>query len=453
MVELDVLIIGAGAAGEYAASYLAGQERRVGLVEKDKVGGSCVFSACIPTKALVHAARTYKRMRQADFFGLPVPENTPDYTQVKGFKDRIIASIGNGRDEGMSKRGVQVLKGAARFISSHEVDVGGERIKAEKFIIATGSLPAVPPIPGLEEAGYITNYGALALESVPRRLAVIGGGPVGLEFAQVFSAFGAKVRIYEVAERIAAMEDRDISQALSALLAKQGVKITTGVKISEVSRSGSAKAIVTEDSSGNKESSEFDEILLATGRKPVMDGLGLEAAGVETHKKGIKVDASQRTSVSHIWAAGDITGPPYFTYTANEEGKIAALNAADEGARKLSYDILPRATFCDPEIGSVGLTEEQAVEQGFKVKTGRFNYGDLTRTIVSNDKEGFIKVVVEEGTGRILGGHILGVEASTLIHEISAAMAGKLTAAEVGDLLHSYPTFSEGVRYACQAVR
>lgn len=450
MVNLDVLIIGSGVAGEYAASYSAGNGRLVGLVEKARVGGACVFNACIPTKAMIHAARAHKKMRTAGFFNLPVVDKNADYKQIKEFKDKIIGGIGSGRDEKMEKRGVRVFKGVARFISPHEVTVNDETIRAEKIIIASGSVPAVPPVPGLEETGYITHIEALDLERVPKRLAIIGGGPVGIEFAQIFSAFGAEVHIYEMMDRIMSVEDEEISKSLAGAFENQGVSLSTAVKISEVKRTGSAKSVVTENKGGQRKTFEHDEIMVATGRKPNMDELNLPAAGVETHKKGIIVDASLRTNVPHIWAAGDITGPPYFTYVAGEQGKIAAANAAG-GRREINLDILPRATFCDPEIASVGLTEAQGKEQGKKIKVGKFNYTDLTRSIVSGETEGFIKVVAEEGSGHILGGHIIGAEASTLIHEIAAAMAGGVTVSNAGNLLHSYPTFSEGVRYACQA--
>ncbi len=451
MSGFDILVIGAGAAGEYAASYCAGGGRTVGLAERDRVGGSCVFTACIPTKALVHAARTCKKMRAAGFFGLPELTQAADYGRVKAFKDRLIRGLGEGRDTKMEGRGVTVLKGEARFVSPHEVAIGNESVTADRIIIATGTTAAVPPIPGLEEAGYLTNPGALALERVPEKLAVIGGGPVGLEFTQIFSAFGAAVHIYELADRIAGPEDAEVADTLTRLLLEQGVTISTGIKISGVRKSGSRKIIDIEDGGGRKQSFEHDEILVATGRKPALEALDLEAAGVATHRRGITVDAAMRTSVPHIYAAGDIIGPPYFTYLANQQGKTAALNAAGPDIVEFNYDVLPRATFCDPEIGSVGLTEAQAREQGHDVKIGKFAYADLTRPLTSNETEGFIKVVIEAGSGKILGGHIIGAEASTLIHELAAAMTAGMTAGEVGRAIHSYPTFSEGIQYACQA--
>jgi pyruvate/2-oxoglutarate dehydrogenase complex dihydrolipoamide dehydrogenase (E3) component len=452
MVKLDLLIIGAGTAGEYAAGYGRGNFDSVGMVEKGPVGGDCIFHACISTKALVHAARTYKKMKSADFYGLPTLDNAVDYKNVRAFKDRIIAGIGSGRDERWLKSGIQLFRGNARFTSPHEVRVGDEVIKADKILIATGSMPAVPPIPGLKEAGYIINIEALELEQVPERLAVIGGGPIGVEFAQIFAAFGSKVHIYEALNRILIGEDEEISQAMIGLFAKQGISVSTSVTVNEVRATGSGKLIVAKDADGQEKRAEYDAILVATGRKPAIDNLDLAAAGIEAGRRGITVDASLQTSVPHIWAAGDVTGTFLFTYVAGEQGKTAVLNAGSNERRELNYDVLPRATFCDPEVASVGLTERHAQEKGYQVKAGKFDYANLTRPIVSDETDGFIKIVAEEHSGRILGGHIVGAGASSLIHEVAAAMAGELTVSDVGNTLHAYPTLSEGVRYACQAI-
>jgi pyruvate/2-oxoglutarate dehydrogenase complex dihydrolipoamide dehydrogenase (E3) component len=452
MVNLDVLIIGAGTAGEYAAGTVRQMVGSVGMIEKGPVGGDCIFHACIPTKAMVQAARTYKKMRSAGFYGLPALDKAANYKEVKAFKDRIITGIGTGRDERWVKSGVQVFKGNARFISPHEVAVADETIKADKIIITTGSQPAVPPIPGLKETGYITNIEALEIEQVPERLAIIGGGPIGVEFAQIFAAFGSRVHIYEALDRVLIGEDEDISQAMTGLFAKQGISASTLVMVNQVQSTGSGKLIVTKHADGQEKSAEHDEILVATGRRPAIDDLNLPAASIETSKRGITVDAALQTNVPHIWAAGDVTGTFLFTFVAGEQGKTAAENATSDERRELDYRVLPRATFCDPEVASVGLTEKQAREQGYRVKAGKFDYANLTRPIVSDETDGFIKVIADEDSGRILGGHILGVEASSLIHEMAAAMAGKLTVSDIGNTLHAYPTFSEGVRYACQAI-
>ncbi len=452
MVNLDVLIIGAGTAGEYAAGTAKQSVDSVGLIEKGPVGGDCIFHACIPTKALVHAARTYKKMRSADFYGLPTLDKTANYKDVKAFKDRIITGIGTGRGERWVKSGIKLFKGNARFVSSHEVTVADEVIKADKIIITTGSVPAVPPIPGLKETGPITNVEALELESVPKRLAIIGGGPIGVEFAQIFSAFGSKVHIYEALDRILIGEDEEISQTMIRLFSKQGISVSTSVMVNQVQTTGFGKLIVAKSADSQEKRAEYDEILVATGRKPAIDDLNLVAAGIETNKRGIPVNGSLQTNVPHIWAAGDVTGIPLFTFVAGEQGKTAATNASSNKRIELNYDILPRVTFCDPEVASVGLTEKQAREQGHRVKSGKFDYASLTRPILSDETEGFIKIVAEEDSGRILGGHIVGAEASSLIHEVAAAMAGGLTVSDIGNTLHAYPTLSEGVRYACQAI-
>jgi pyruvate/2-oxoglutarate dehydrogenase complex dihydrolipoamide dehydrogenase (E3) component len=391
-------------------------------------------------------------MKRADFFGLPPLDKDADYSKVKAFKDRVIEGIGTGRDKRWMDRGVQLFRGNARFISPNEVAVAGEVVKADKIVITAGSQPVIPPIPGLKEAGGITNIEALELENAPPRLAVIGGGPIGMEFAQVFAAFGSQVHIYEALDRILIGEDEEISQAMAGFLQGEGVSVSTSVSIKEVQATASGKLIVSAGADGREQRSEYDEILVATGRRGAIDGLDLEAAGIETTKKGIAVDSLLRTRAPHIWAAGDVTGGFLFTYVAGEQGKTAVLNAVGGQSIELSYDILPRATFCNPEVASVGLTERQAVEQGHRVKTGKFEYANLTRPIVSGEMDGVIKIVADEDSGRILGGHIVGAEASGLIHEVAAAMAGGMTAATVGNTLHSYPTLSEGVRYACQAI-
>ncbi len=451
MTKVDVLIIGAGTAGEYAAGAARQYTDSVAMIEKGPVGGDCIFHACIPTKALVHAARAYKKMKTTDFFGLPTLSSAVEYTKVKAFKDRIISGIATGRDERWTRQGIQLFRGNASFISPNEVKVADEIIKADKIIITTGSMAAIPPIPGLKETGYITNVEALELEHVPERLAIIGGGPIGVEFAQVFAAFGSRVTIYEALDRILIGEDEEISQVLLGFFEKQGISVSTLVMASGVESTSSGKLLITRGRDGKEQRAEYDDILVATGRRPAIDDLNLSIAGIEVGKKGINVSASLKTNVPHIWAAGDVSGTFLFTFVAGEQGKTAIMNAVGGENIELSYDVLPRATFCDPEVASVGLTESQALEKGYKVKVGKFDYANLTRAIISGETYGFIKIVAEENSGRILGGHIVGAEASSLIHEIAVAMAGGVSVSDAGNTLHAYPTLSEGVRYACLA--
>ena len=285
MAKVDVLIIGAGTAGEYAAGTAKQYTDSIAMIEKGSVGGDCIFHACIPTKALVHAARAYKKMKTTDFFGLPTLNNAAEYTKVKAFKDRIISGIATGRDERWTRQGIQLFRGNASFLSPNEVKVADEVIKADRIIITTGSMAAVPPIPGLKETGYITNVEALELERVPERLAIIGGGPIGVEFAQVFAAFGSRVTIYEALDRILIGEDEEISQAVLGFFKKQGISVSTSVTVSGVESTSSGKRIITRDKHGQENRDEHDSILVATGRRPAIDDLNLPVAGIEASKK------------------------------------------------------------------------------------------------------------------------------------------------------------------------
>ncbi len=330
MTKVDILIIGAGTAGEYAAGYAAENGRSVAMVERGEIGGSCIFNACIPTKALVHASTAFTRMRGADFFGLPRLREEVDYRLVKAFKDGVIAGLATGRSERWKSRGVRLFEGVARFRTPHEVVVGDDVINAGKVIVCTGSSAAIPPIPGLQEAGYITNIEALQLESVPPRLAIIGGGAVGVEFAQIFSAFGAQVHIIEFMDRVLANEDPEVSAAIEDSMRLRRTTVLTSTKVVAVKTGPSTKIVQVQPANGATQDIECDEILVATGRKPNLEDLNLSAAGIETGKRGITVDASMQTNVPHIWAAGDVTGTYLFTYVAGEQGKTAALNATTQ---------------------------------------------------------------------------------------------------------------------------
>ncbi|ADJ26150.1 FAD-dependent pyridine nucleotide-disulfide oxidoreductase [Dehalogenimonas lykanthroporepellens BL-DC-9] len=451
MENVELLVIGGGTAGETAAMTAAGRVESIAVIEQEKVGGDCIYNACIPTKALVHSARVHKKRLSAGFFGLPDCDTRVDYRRVKEAKDAIIDGIAKDRDSKLEAKGIRLFRGQARFRNSHEVTVGDTLISADRIIIATGSAPAIPPIPGLDEAGYITNVEALRMTEVPARLAIIGGGAVSVEFAQIFNAFGAHVTIFEAAERILPVEDEEISSEAKKLYQQAGMEVLTSVKIEGVKKTGRSRSITGKKADGETFSLGFDEILVATGRRPVLDGLNLKDAGVDFTRKGIIVDDTLKTSVSHIRAAGDITGIALFTFVAWQQGALAVNNMLNETAVGLDYSVLPHATFSDPEIAGVGLTEAEARAKGYRVKTGKFAFADITRAIVADETAGFIKVVTDTDSGLILGGHIIGTEASSLIHELAAAMAGGVTARKIADTFHAFPTLSEGVRYACQA--
>ncbi|MBN1855891.1 MAG: NAD(P)/FAD-dependent oxidoreductase [Dehalococcoidia bacterium] len=451
MNKFDIVIVGGGTAGEHAAGTALGLKKSVAIIDKNPIGGDCIFHACIPTKALVHAARYYRRLGAASFFGLPSVESRVNYAEVKAYKDRVVAPIASGRDKRWRDKGATIISGNARFISPNTLDVDGQRVSWENLIICTGSYPAIPPIPGLEETGCITNVEALELERLPERLAVIGGGPIGMELGQVFAAFGSQVTTYEALDHLLPLEDAEISETFQSLCTQQGIEVRTSVKVVQVQQVHGGKSVTVETQDGARTEAEHDEILVAAGRRPAIQTLDLDAAGINHTNKGIPTDSAQRTNVPNVWAAGDVTGGYLFTYVAGEQGKNAVLNAVEGNHLQIGYDLLPRATFCDPEVASVGLTEAQARSAGHEIVTGRFEYANLTRSILTGETEGFVKIVVDASNGTILGGHIIGLEASSLIHEVSAAMKAGLTAKDLGSTLHAYPTLSEAVRYACQA--
>ncbi len=450
MVELDVFVIGGGTAGAYAAETARQNGASVGLAERDRVGGDCIFHACIPTKALIQAARAYKKSRNGDSFGLPSVPGQVEYSRVKSAKDKIVSDMAQGQEKDLTEKGISLYKGRASFASPHEVRVGSETIKANKVVVATGARPAIPPIPGLKEAGFITNIEALELELVPKRLAIIGGGPVGCEFAQIFSSFGAGVGIYETAPRLLINEDEEVSEVLPGFFSARGIEVFAGVTVTEVKLDGSAKMLVCRDREGKQRTDPYDTLLVATGRSPNVEELNLGAAGVAVGRKGIPVNEQMRTDVPHIWAAGDVTGTFLFTYIAWEQGEAAGWNATSDSPRSLDYSILPRVTFCDPEVASVGLTEAQAREKGLSPRVGKWEFSSLPRAMVSGETDGFIKIVADGKSGRILGGHIIGQEASTLVHQVAVAIRGGVGVADIGRMVHAYPTFSEGIRWACK---
>jgi len=450
--KFDIVIVGGGTAGEYAAGTALALGKSVAIIDKGPIGGDCIFHACIPTKALVHASRYYRRLGAASFFGLTTGDSRAHYAEVKAYKDRVVAPIASGRDKRWRDKGATVISGNARFTSSNTFDVDGQQVNGDNIIICTGSYPAVPPIPGLAEVGYITNVEALELERLPQRLAIIGGGPIGMELGQVFSAFGSVVTVYEAMDRLLPLEDEEVSATFQSLCKQQGIEVRTSVRVVQSKQGTGGKSVTIETLDGARTEAEHDEILVAVGRRPAILTLDLDAAGINYTNKGIQTDSEQRTNVPNVWAAGDVTGGYLFTYVAGEQGKNAVLNAVEGSHLQVSYEILPRATFCDPEVASVGLTEAQARSDGHEIATGKFEYANLTRSILTGETDGFVKVVVDTSNGTILGGHIIGAEASSLIHELSAAMKAGLTAKDLGSTLHAYPTLSEAVRYACQAV-
>jgi dihydrolipoamide dehydrogenase len=389
-------------------------------------------------------------MKRAKEFGLKADNIGFDYAQVKQRKDEIVAKLVGPRFERYLQRaGVRVFRGEASFVSPYEIEVGDEVVDSDHFIVATGSLPVIPPIPGLPETGYITSTEALDLTELPSSFLIIGAGAIGLEFAQAFISFESSVIVLELADRILTTEDEAISSMLARYLTEQGVNIQTKTRVLRAEKRSGKKVVLCETPEGRK-SFEGSEILVATGRRPYFNGLNLDAVGVKVSKRGVVVDNCLKSSVPHIFAAGDAVGAYQFSHVAAYEGELAGANAAGKMSSAVDYRVVPRATFTYPEVGSVGLTENQAREQGREIAVSTFPFGSLGKALALGEAKGLVKIIAETEAGQILGAHILGPQAGDLVHELAVAMFNRVTAGELAKVIHIHPTLPEAVSYALE---
>jgi pyruvate/2-oxoglutarate dehydrogenase complex dihydrolipoamide dehydrogenase (E3) component len=443
----DLIVVGAGAAGSTAASEARGQGARVAMIEQWKVGGTCLNAGCDPTKALVRAAYALHEVRTASRFGIEVDDVQVDWPRVIDRVERVIDTIrGGDGDRNIREAGIDLRKGHARLLSPTEVAVEGDILRGEALILATGVRAFVPALPGLREAGFITNVEAVTLPVLPRSLAIIGGGTIAMEFAQVFARFGVQITVLGRNPRLLPLEEPELVEMLRGLLEQEGVRIETGVTLERVSSRGDRKRIVAHRD-GVRFEIEADEILVAAGRTPQVEDLGLETAGVIHDAAGIVADATLQTSAPGVWAAGDcVAGSPRFTSLADHQGRVAAHNALGAlPVRDAIETVVPTAVFTDPELGRVGLTEAAARHAGHAVRAETVPMRDLARAVITGETAGAVKLVADAATGRMLGGSVLAAGGGELLGEIALAVRLGLTCHAIADTLHAYPTFSEGV--------
>src|SRR5215207_863104 len=443
----DLIVVGAGAAGSTAAAEARVQGARVAMVEQWKVGGTCLNAGCDPTKALVRAAHALHETRTASRFGIAVQDIDVDWPRVIDRVDRVIDTIrGGDGDRNIREAGIDLRKGHARLLSPIEVAVEGDVLRGEAVILATGVRAFIPPIPGLRDVGFITNVEAVALPALPRSLAIIGGGTIAMEFAQIFARFGVEVTVLGRNPRLLPLEEPELVDILRELLVQEGVRIETGVTLECISATGGRKRIAA-DRDGARFEVETDEILVAAGRTPQVDALGLETAGVVYDATGIVTDAALRTSAPGVWAAGDcVAGTPRFTSLADHQGRVVAHNALSRMlVRDAVETVVPTAVFTDPELGRVGLTEAAARQAGHTVRAETVPMRDLARAVITGETAGGVKLVADAATGRLLGGSVLAAGGGELLGEIALAVRLGLTCRAIADTLHAYPTFSEGV--------
>ena len=435
----DLIVIGGGPGGLIVASVAAQVGLKVTLIEKSGLlGGDCLHTGCVPSKALIHMARTAHVTREGVRQGLLSIMPEIDFGRAIDHVNSVVEKILVHDDpERFRSYGCDVRFGKAQFISKHEVTIDGETIAGRRFVIATGSMPAIPPIPLLEQAGFDTNETIFKRRALPDRLAVIGGGPIGVELAQAFARFGSKVTIIEMADRLLINEDKAISLLLQEILEEEGIQVITGVQVAGMHREGDTRQLKL----SNQMTIECDRILIATGRRPVVQDLGLEAAGVEYSRQGIAVSRRMRTSQKHIYAVGDVCGPWQFTHMAEYQAGIALANIVFRIPRKTSYRVVPRVVYTDPEVASVGLSEGEALAQGIKYHIVEFPMAEIDRAVTEDVATGLSRILISKG--RVVGASLIGPHAGELIHELALAMQVNAKVSAISELIHAYPTYAQ----------
>jgi dihydrolipoamide dehydrogenase len=453
--QFDLIIIGSGPGG-YVAGIRAGQlGLRAAVVEKDpKFGGTCGLRGCIPTKALLHTAAVLDDIRDAGELGVQVAEPTLDIVKAQDRKQKVVDANAKGIDFLFKKNKVTGLRGVGRITGPHEVEVEGKDGKQSygaKFImIATGSVPRDIPIAPADGERILNSDHVLELKQVPGSLAVLGAGAVGTEFASIYASFGSKVTLIEMLPRCLPIEDEEVSAELQRALRKRGLEVMTGAKLASVERTENGLKLNLEG--GKKNEVEADMLLVAIGRRPVTENLGLEALGIELERGYVKVDlATMQTAVPHIYAVGDVINTPWLAHVASAEGILAVEHMAGQKVRPINYDRVPSCTYCEPEVASVGLTEAKARERGYDVQTGKFPLSALGKARILGKTGGFVKVVREKKYDELLGVHIIGAHATDLIAEACVALQMEGTDEELFRTMHAHPTLSEAVMEAAHA--
>ena len=449
--EYDLIVIGAGGAGSTAAGNAAEMGKHVALIERDKLGGTCLNYGCDPTKTLLHTASVFYHASHASGLGLRISQAKVDWEAVQAHVRQVQETIRGGTLEqasaGIAAQGIDLFMGEAMFTSPHEIRVNGVTLRSKRFVIATGTVAMIPEIDGLSKAGYITNVEAVSLPELPKRLVVIGGGPIGLEFAQMFSRLGAQVTVLERGEQPLPREDPELAMLLCSQLTAEGIRLEFGAEMRCGDIDEHGKHIHLHGKDGKKEDLTADQLLIAVGRKPALDKLNLEAAGVQYTEDGVTTDATLRTNVPHIWAAGDITSKYQFTHVASDQGKLVAHNVFARKPKEFDDRVIPWVTFTDPELARVGMLEAELKEAKIEYRVGRAYFNKLDRAIANNQTFGSVKLLADMD-GNILGGHILSANAGELIAPIIYAMQFGLTAKQMAGAMLPYPTMAEAVRWA-----
>lgn len=455
-MEKDLIVIGGGFGGYVAAIRGAQLGAKVMLIEKDKLGGTCLNRGCIPTKALYKNAQFLNSMNNAAEFGVNTNGFDFDYKKVQERKGSIVDKLTSGVGQLLMGNGVEVVEGCGSIIDKNTVKIidkaNNTRFSTTKnILIATGSKPAMPPIPGVDLKGVITSNELLNLESLPKSITIIGGGVIGIEFAGILNSFGSEVTILEFMPSILPPFDGEIAKKLTTILKSKGIRIETGAGVKSISKNGE-NLIVTAEGEKGQIQVECETVLMSTGRELDDGGLNLKALGINYDRKGIKVDKKYCSTVPGIYAIGDAIGGIMLAHVASEEGKVAVENIMGMRTR-VDYDVIPSCVFTFPEIGAVGITEEEAKAKGISYKVSKFMFSGNGKALTMGETEGFIKIIASSDKRQILGAHIIGPCASELIHEATLAMKNMLSVDEIAASIHAHPSLSEAFLEAVTGVK
>lgn len=449
---VDLLIIGGGSAGFAAAIRAAELGASAAIVEAGELGGTCVNVGCVPSKALIHAAEAFHRLRRHPFAGIAAEPKPLDFRAVIQQKRELVAGMRKTKYQDVlaAYSSVTLLRGRARIRPDGATEVDGRPLSAHKVVLAMGASPWAPPIPGLADVQYLTSTSVMELEEVPQRLIVIGGG-VGLELAQAFARFGSEVTVLEALPHILPAEDADVAEALTGYLREEGIEIFAGVRITRIS-GGPGTYRVELDASGERNVIEGDQLLVATGRRPNTAGMGLEEAGIRLGRQGeVVVNEYLETSRGGVYAAGDVIGEPFFVYAAAYEGQLAAENALAGNRRKLDYTALPWVVFTDPQVAGVGLNETQARKAGLDFEVARLPLEHVPHALTARDTRGFIKLIKERNGDGLLGARVIAPQGGELIMEAALAIRYRIGVSQLAAAFHPYLTRAEGIKLCAQS--
>jgi dihydrolipoamide dehydrogenase len=452
--DRNLVVIGGGSAGLVSAYIAAAVKSKVSLIEKHKMGGDCLNTGCVPSKALIRSARILSQSRRAAEWGFDSIEVAYEFGKVMERVQRVVKQVEpHDSVARYSHLGVDVIEGEALITSPYSVEVNGIELRTPNIIVATGARPFVPPIKGIKEIDCLTSDNLWQLRERPERLLVLGGGPIGCELAQAFARFGSRVTLVEMMPRLMIREDEDVAEWVAQGFREEGIELLVGYKAIEFIQQDSEKCLIC-DHQGERLTLPFDQVLVAVGRKPNTSGFGLEALGVALNPNGtIKADEYLQTSIPTIYACGDVAGPYQFTHTAAHQAWYAAVNSLFGLFRrfKVDYSVIPFATFTDPEVARVGLNEQEAQQQGIEYEVTRFDLSELDRAIAEGETDGMVKVLTPPGQDRVLGATIVGENAGELIGEFTAAMKHGFGLNKILATIHIYPTRLEANKYAAGA--